>query len=239
MSLAVKPNGRKAPPPAPRERRQTARMSALREQVARIEYGGLAARKRPVLPLGLPQVDAVLPMGGLPFGAVHELSGTGALRFGLLLLARLDAAVLWCRTRQQGGQLPYGPALQQAGLATERLLFAFADRQQDLLWTMEEGLRTGAVGAVLSEPRETVDLTVSRRLQLAAETGGSIGLVVDDRPGRQRGPLAPSALYSRWRVAPAPTGKNEHAAWRLELLRCRGGARGDWRITTGETDDQG
>lgn len=238
MSLAVKPNGRQSPLPAPRERRQPARVSALREQIARIEYGGLAARQRPVLSMGLPQVDGELPMGGLPFGAVHELSGTGALRFGLLLLARLEAPVLWCRPRQ-GNQLPYGPALQQAGLATERLLFAFTDRQQDLLWTMEEGLRTGAVAAVLSEPREVLDLTISRRLQLAAETGGSIGLVVDDRPGRRRGPLAPSALYSRWRVTPAPTSGHEHAAWQLELLRCRGGARGDWRITTGETDDQG
>ena len=52
-----------------------------------------------------------------------------------------------------------------------------ATRPADLLWAMEEGLRTPGIGAVLGEIRQ-LDLTASRRLQLAAESGGGVGLVL-------------------------------------------------------------
>ena len=46
-----------------------------------------------------------------------------------------------------------------------------------MLWAMEEGLRSGAVSAVLGEVA-TVPPIALRRLQLAAETGGATGLLL-------------------------------------------------------------
>jgi protein ImuA len=79
---------------------------------------------------------------------------------------------------------------------------------------------------VVGEPDRAIALTASRRLQLAAETGGTTGLVL--RRGAEDGALSPSAVFSRWRAGSLPmlaasSGSAEGARWRLELLRCRGG----------------
>lgn len=44
-------------------------LSELRERVARLE--GVATRRREVLPFGVPEIDRVLPGGGLALGALH------------------------------------------------------------------------------------------------------------------------------------------------------------------------
>jgi protein ImuA len=53
-----------------------------------------------------------------------------------------------------------------------------ARRAFDVLWTAEEGLRSGALGLVVAELSRAPDLTASRRLQLAAEAGGTTGLFI-------------------------------------------------------------
>ena len=50
-------------------------IATLRARIARMEH--VTARPRgPALPLG-PSIDAVLPAGGLPPGALHEAAGAG------------------------------------------------------------------------------------------------------------------------------------------------------------------
>ena len=69
-----------------------------------------------------------------------------------------------------------------------------------------------------------------RRLQLAAESGGAIGVLL--RPLLERG--APSFASVRLLMDPLPGGAGRRHA-RLEVLRCRGGQEGK---TTGlEIDD--
>ena len=102
---------------------------------------------------------------------------------------------------------------------------------------MEEGLRAGALAAVVGEPDGIVDLTASRRLQLAAEAGGTTGFVLVR--GDARGRLAPSALTSRWQVDPLPALETGIGLkWRARLLRCRGGGAGLWEIVWDETTDR-
>jgi hypothetical protein len=48
-------------------------LSELRDRIARLEGG--AARRREVLPFGVPEIDRVLPGGGLALGALHEVAG--------------------------------------------------------------------------------------------------------------------------------------------------------------------
>ena len=71
----------------------------------------------------------------------------------------------------------YPPAVVQLGLPLERLLVIRTKRNADALWICEQTLRCKAVAAVVL-PIRTIDAYVSRRLQLAAETGGGLGFLL-------------------------------------------------------------
>lgn len=232
-------------------------LAAIREQVRRIERGNVSGQARPVAPLGLATLDAALPGGGLPLGALHEIEGERAewddgvtLGFCLALLARLDRAtpgagpqeskILWI-SRQ--GDL-YPPALAGQGLDPARFLLVRAKSDAEVLWAMEEGLRCRRLAAVVGEV-EGLDRLAGRRLQLAAEASltdrhavTAFALHRRFRPLRQG--RAASAALSRWRVTAAQSQDDlgetfiGRPRWRLDLLRCRGAAPGSWQV---EWDD--
>lgn len=182
-------------------------LASLRARIGRISCGASAERPREALPLGVPAIDAVLPGGGLPRGCLHEIvaadPSAAASGFAAVLLARFagDGGAVWCR-RDPGPHATklYGPGLAAFGLDLRRLLVVRTRRDTDVLWAMEESLRGGAVAAVLGEVTAAPPIAM-RRLQLAAETSGTTGLLL--RPfGAAAG--AGSAT-SRWRVASAPS----------------------------------
>ena len=83
-------------------------LSALRERVQRIECPTATAHG--VMPLGIAAIDRVLPGGGLAYGALHEILGTGgdeedgalaaAFAAGIVGRAREGCGiVLWCLAR--------------------------------------------------------------------------------------------------------------------------------------------
>ncbi|MGH6930923.1 MAG: ImuA family protein [Dongiaceae bacterium] len=217
------------------------RIKELRDRLRGLERAGGSIRKS--LPFGLPALDEALG-GGLPLGCLHEIIGRdgdgAATGFCAALLARLAAAgrpVLWC---QRAFDL-YGPGLAELGLDPDRLIVLAAGRPAERLQAMEEGLRCPALAAVLAEV-DGVDLTTTRRLQLAAETGGVTGFVRRLGDG-----AAATAAVTRWRVTAAPAGHGVDRSvssspretvgkwlgaprWRVELLRCRGGQSGNWLI---------
>jgi protein ImuA len=80
----------------------------------------------------------------------------------------------------------YPPGLQQLGTPLGRLLVIRTHHALDLLWACEQALRCRAIGAVIAKP-ERLDAYSSRRLQLAAETGGGLALLLRDAAtmGRQ------------------------------------------------------
>lgn len=210
-------------------------LSTLRAAIARMERGGAGAARYETAPFGLPEIDDALPGGGLAAGAVHEVTGSAAGGFAALLAGRFAGPVLWCVMERSRSEL-YGPGLAAFGLDTRRLVVARCPSRRDMLWAMEEGLRDPALAAVVGEPDRAIALTASRRLQLAAETGGVTGLVL--RRGAEDGMLSPSAVFSRWRAESLPTlgtpgAPVEGTRWRLELLRCRGGfgeMHGTWTV---------
>jgi protein ImuA len=215
---------------------------ALRERVRALETGGAVPAR--TLPFGVPAVDAALPDGGLTLGALHEIAGTGldeeegtlAAAFAAGVLGRLagDGPVLWALAARD----LYGPGLAVAGLAPADLVVVHGRSDADLLWAMEEGLRSPGLSAVLGEIG-TLDMAASRRLQLAAESSGVTAIVLrrwrtGNAAARQRD--APIAATTRWRVGPAPgrLAPGEPGVgrprWRLDLLRCRGGLPGSWLV---------
>ena len=235
-------------------------LGELRDRVQALERAGFATaaglENGGIRALDGAEIDAGLPWGGLPRGALHEVAGRrdgAAAGFAAALLARLgghtaaDGAdgraetVLWCQTSleaHEAGAL-HGPGMAAFGLDRCRLIVLGVRRPVDLLWAMEEGLRCPGVGAVLGEVDE-IDLRASRRLQLAAEAGGAAGLLLRPRLDD----LGVSAALTRWRVTPVsgPAGLSRPlpprpigASWAADLWRCRGGAPRRWKL---EWDEQ-
>ncbi len=111
--------------------------------------------------------------------------------------------VLWVRRAMGTGQdfgRPYPPALAQWGLDPARLILVETGCETDTLWTLEEGLKTGAVVIGETGPSARYDLVATRRLDQAARRAGALALVLRPHEG-----LAPSAALSRWRIAARPS----------------------------------
>ena len=190
------------------------------EQLARLCRNGEAGRMacRLAAPSGFPELDASLPGGGWPVGAIAELMsdaiGIGGLSLLVPVLSRLARAgryIAWIAPPY----LPYAPALAQRGLPLQRVLLIQTRSLQQSLWATEQALRCPAVGAVLGWPASIVDKNV-RRLQLAAEAGGSLGILY--RPPEAARESSPAAL--RLRLHAAPDGLV------IEIQKSRGGAAG-------------
>jgi protein ImuA len=215
-----------------------ASLAALRDRIRQIE----APARHGMLPFGLAAIDRALPGSGLALGAVHEILGQGgdeedgaaAAGFIAGILARLGAGpVLWCLPRPD----LHGPGLLAHGLDPARLVLVCAKRDDELLWAMEEGLRTPGLAAVVGEIGR-LPMVAGRRLQLAAERSGVTAFVLrrwrngaEALAERER----PSAALTRWRVAALSSRDINMPGiglprWRVELLRCRGGAPAAWEV---------
>jgi protein ImuA len=145
--------------------------------------------------------------------------------------------VLWCLRRPD----LYGPGLAAHGLDPGRLVLVAARRDEDILWAVEEGLRTGAAAGLAAVVGEIgrLPMAAGRRLQLAAEHSGVIALLLrrwrnaaEATAERSR----PTAAVTRWRVGALPS--KDIAAmpgigrprWRVELMRVRGGVPASWEV---------
>ena len=209
----------------------SARIAALRSEVRAIESAA-AGEERPCLPFGIDKIDLRLASGGLALSALHEIAGAkpglgddaAATLFLAGIAARLKGTVLWALGRRD----LFAPGLALAGLTPDRILYAECRRDEEVLAVMEEGLRHGGLAAVVGEVGR-VSMASTRRLQLAAEEGGTAALMLKRWRKAGEDPLgAPSAAVTRWRIACAPSAPLPvpgvgRARWHVELARQRGG----------------
>lgn len=163
---------------------------------------------------GCAELDSLLPGGGWPLGALSEIlftqDGLGELSLLMPALAELTQ-----RRRRvifvAPPYVPYAPALQSHGLDLNFVTQIQADAG-DSSWSTEQCLRSGGCGAVLCWLLKT-DYAQLRRLQLAAETGGTFGFVF--RPAAAAHNPSPSGL--RLLI------DNDRETTHIEVLKCRGG----------------
>ena len=105
----------------------------------------------------------------------HEVCGESGLVFAAILAGQTTGPVVWISER-------WRPVINPEGLAPYcdpgRLLVTRADSQLNVLASAETALRSGAVGLVAAEITAPIGLTEGRRLQLAAETGGTTALLL-------------------------------------------------------------
>jgi protein ImuA len=176
------------------------------------------------------------PRPGVPFmgdlalatARVHEVCGAARRTFALAVAGAMEGPVLWIAPDWTAERLnPEG----MLGLVTpSRLVFVTPRRAEDLLWSMEEALRSGAVPLVVADLPGPPALTPVRRLHLAAETGAAegacrpLGMVLTpegDAPG----------VETRWSLAPRhPETRTE--AWEMRRLRARTLPEALWHVAT-------
>ncbi len=204
---------------------QLSPLTDLRSKLVRIT--GISRRSATAgVPIGVAEIDALLPGCSLARGGFHELLGDQGTITSFLaaLLGRQKTIqhVLWITPSAD----LYPGGFAQLGLSHRRLTIACTRQTDNRLWATEEALKDLPGGAVVAEV-EQADLTETRRLQLAAESSGSIGFLV--RRDRQ-----PSAALTRWRVEPARS-RDLRPTWHLTLERAKGAeATGSWVV---EFDD--
>ena len=209
------------------------------------DLGGTASVTR-AFSTQLAAVDRLLPGGGLGRGVVHEVlwrMGAGARPlFFAAWLARAAVArgvpderanaktarteprpprapavagcVVWCDPR---GEI-YPPALaRSAGIALERLFLLRPKSAEEEIWALAECLGCRGVGVTVAQP-PVLSRVAARRLQLAAERGGGVGVFMR--------PLGAASIHhaaaTRWLVEPA-RGQRTVQRWRIQLIHGHGG----------------
>ena len=209
---------------------KTIRLDALREELRSMAQ----APARACLTFGIEALDGHLPAGGLVPG-VQEIcpanadlpSEAAASQVAAFLLGRVRGPVIWALSRR----CLFAPGLAEAGLAESRVIYAEAGNEKAVLAIAEEALRHPGLAGVVAETHR-LGLTPSRRLQLAAEASQTPCLVLR-RWKRGQPPAAGTAALTRWQVGTMPSRAPAglpRAAWRLELVRCRGGAPRTWHV---------
>jgi hypothetical protein len=178
-----------------------------------------AVAPAPTLASGFSRLDAELPGGGWPRGALTELlaehEGIGELGLLLPALAALTAA---------GGNVvliapphcAHAPAWAAAGIRLEGLHLVFPRRPRDALWAGVEALRCGGVAATLlwldGMFRGNLPANSLRRLQVAAGEGG--GGAFCFRPAQLAAAASPAPLRLQLQAA--------GQRLRVQLLKRRG-----------------
>jgi len=192
------------------------------------------------------------PAPAFPYGlgrtGVHEVAGAdygdtaAALGFALVAGARATTgAIAWvgeARLARDRGALS-GPGLCALGLDPGRVLLVEARRTRDALWSVEEAMKSGAVGLVLGDVSQA-DFTATRRLALASQARGVPAILV-----MPHGRAGASAASARWRVRAHPSAPNRHdpgapghIRWRAVLERARTAPGAVGHIHDMELDDE-
>jgi cell division inhibitor SulA/protein ImuA len=186
-----------------------------------------ATPSRPVWSTGRSALDARLPGGGWPMASLIEvlLETTGLGEVQLFL-----PALLACQQRASGENPwlvwiapphePYAPALAQQGIDLSHLLVVRPATAIEALWAAEQALHSG-VCAVVMLWLQGSDERWLRRLKLAAEAGGALGVLF--RPDRHRFESSPANVRL---LLTRGTSADRVGEASLELIKVQGGRPG-------------
>jgi len=176
---------------------------------------------------GFAELDAVLPGGGWPSRVLTELllphAGLGEVRLlapALAAVQQLQRSVILF----DPPALPFAWAWAACGLDVQQLFVvhsraAASGRSNgpllaaDVLWALEQALKSGHVGAVLAWLPARLPADALRRLQLAAQGHDGPAFLLRDEAARHKPSPAPLRLLLR---AAAPD------TVRVQLLKRRG-----------------
>lgn len=121
--------------------------------------------------------------------------------------------IVWCDPRRE----LYPPALAAAGIALDQLLLLRPKTAEEEIWALAECLACKGVAATIAQP-PPLSRVQARRLQLAAERGGGVGILL--RP--HTAASLHHAAVTRWLVEPA-RGERTVQRWKIQLIHGHGG----------------
>jgi cell division inhibitor SulA/protein ImuA len=183
--------------------------------------GQRRSTQRPVWSTGRSALDARLPGGGWPTASLIEVlldsPGLGEVQLFMPALVQSQKIqvetpwLVWIAPPHE----PFAPALAQHGIDLDRLLVVRPVTATEALWAAEQALASGVCAAVLIWLKGTDDRWL-RRLKLAAEAGGALGVLF--RPERHRFESSPAALRLL-----LTRGEDEP---RLDIIKVQGGRPG-------------
>lgn len=228
--------------------RLRALVSGLETAARRERLQQVSADAAEIYSTGGAALDRLLPQGGIRPGTlvqwVDTRQGGGAALLALTAAASIlrhpaaaarPLAVIDLPHGPDSGRQRderfYPPAAIALGIPADSLLVVRPQPGQtaaDRLWALAQTLRSGAVAAVYAPLASQLDPVAARRLQLAAEAGGTVGLLVQRRLAAEQRRDA-SFTDIRWRVTSLPSASGARAGGRrlrVQLERCRGGSGG-------------
>jgi protein ImuA len=178
----------------------------------------LADARVQVVATGDAGLDAQLPGGGWPLGALTEILQPQALHSEWRLLLHALARCGHGPVVLVGA--PYAPfvqSLQAGGLASQRLLWVAVQESAARLWAAEQALRCAQVDAVLAWLPQARSAQL-RRLHIAAAEHHKLLFVL--RPEQVRNEASPAGL--RLHVAPAGSQLMQAGMLAVEVFKRKG-----------------
>ena len=185
---------------------------------------------------GLEDIETAFRNNIFPTGAIHEFiclknehtAATTGFISGILAVVMQHAGVcLWVSTNRR----LFATALSTFNAIPDNIIFILVDREKEVLWATEEGLKCKGIAAVVAEVKNLTFMQ-SRRLQLAVEVSNATGFIVRSDAAK----LSATACTARWQIIPQPS-KTEAGLpgigfprWQVELLKARYGRPGKWIV---------
>jgi protein ImuA len=223
----------------------------LRRAAAKLERPAMLEGAAGMLAFGIPEIDTPLG-GGLAGDALHEIAAVSESHIAAVSGFALALTALKTERRRTAVWIaqdiallesgaPCGLGLDEFALAPERLITVTTSRTRDLLWSMEEALRSAAVDTVIGELRGgNIDPVALRRLSLAAAANGAFALLLRTAPSAEA-----STAATRWIVGAAPSLSRLRQNYRscavrlnTQLVRNRRGPLGNWILEWSATDER-
>lgn len=158
---------------------------------------------------------------------MHEFCGTARRTLALTVARAMQGQVFWVRPGWAVEHL--NSAALPPWINPGRVVTLSPRRPEDLLWTIEEILRTGLIPLVVGDIPGPPGLTAVRRLHLAAETGAAEGNVAPVGLLLTASGKGAPGVETRWRLM--PDHGEARTAWRLDRVRARTLPPASWEVT--------
>lgn len=221
---------------SPRDNLRKRLLGQLRQQLGRAAITA-SAQEANAFSSGVPAIDRLVA-GDLRYGTLMEWlaesPGSGAVTLSLLTAREA------CRA---GGMLVvvdrrralYPPAAVAWGIDLGRLIVVHPRTRRDEVWATIQSLGSPVVAAVWAAV-DRLEGRAFRRLQLAAEAGRSLGLLVRPASARRQPSWADVRLEvgagdwglgtRGWKTSPQPLVPSPFRTVQVQALRCRHGRAG-------------
>ena len=158
---------------------------------------------------------------------VHEACGPNRRSLAMMIAQKMEGPIFWVTPEWNTDHLHADGMI--SFINPGRMTFITPKRTEDILWVVEEVLRSGAVPLVIADLSGLPALTPVRRLHLAAETGLTegtsppLGLLLTPGDGGAPG------VESRWHLAARHQGTDD--IWQLNRIRSRSAPPSSWRLS--------